>query len=405
MLTREILLEKYKSHILPGPLNGIIVVGFCYYVAGPMALQNLVSQGALVIKIEGKPIGDPSRYVFSKSLFNSMSHNQLSVVLDYKNSDDCSLLTRLLQLADIIVDNRSIKAKKHDLILQNHLNDSNKVHSQVYCSIDGFPKAEVNTDPALDASVQAITGLPYTNCFSPNKPLKIGIPVLDQVSGLLAAHYVTANLYLLLKFPDLPESAKKLIYISVSMAGVAMWLQTGQIIQTLEGKEFLRNGNQDQFAAPFSYYMTENGLISVATVNENQFKRFCMMVLQNESFHKKYPTIQIRLKDQDQFEADLNELLKSKPREYWVEQCKKYDIPAAAVLKVSEAIKQPFVQSLIGQSTNGRPIISHGVEHSFFVSQKKPVPAPFLNQDYTLLSKLHRETDSYKEEPTMQAKL
>ncbi len=60
---RRALLSRYQSEVLLGPLNGVIVLGFCYYVAGPIALQNLVGQGALVIKVERKPLGDPTRYV------------------------------------------------------------------------------------------------------------------------------------------------------------------------------------------------------------------------------------------------------------------------------------------------------------------------------------------------------
>lgn len=388
LFTKEQLLAQYHSNVLPGPLNGVVIVGFCYYVAGPMALQNLVTQGALVIKVERGPLGDPSRYVFSESVFNSLSYGQLSVALDYTNTKDQQLLANLLQLADAIVDNRSIKAKKNDSILQHQLQDPNKLHPQIYCSINGFPDAEVYNEPALDASIQAATGLAHTNCSSPGNPLKVGVALLDQVAGLLAAHYVISNLFFLLKTPTLPDEVKKLIYISVSMAGVSIWLQTGQVINAIEGEEFFRSGNQDRFAVPFSFYTTQNGPISIATVNEDQFKRFCTQVLNDEAFHQHYPTIQIRLEKQEQFERDLNERLKFKTREYWHAQCKKYDIPASPVLTVSEAVQQDFAKKLFSSSTNGKKIITHGVEHSFFKTDKKPFPAPIVDQDRESLSSL-----------------
>lgn len=394
MLTKEKLFTHYQSNILPGPLNGSLVLGFCYYVSGPMALQNLVTQGALVIKIEGKPLGDPSRYVFSDGMFNSMSHNQLSIAIDYRHEDDQKLLTNLLQIADIIVDNRSIRAKKNDMILQTHLQDPQKPNAQVYCSINGYPNAEKNDDPGLDASVQAATGMAYTNCASPSNPLKIGIPLLDQVAGLLAAHYVVSNLYFLLKSPALPDEENKLIYISVSMAGVAIWLQTGQVINALQGEEFLRSGNQDLFAVPFSYYTSQNGLISIATVNEEQFKRFCMDVLKDEHFHKTYPVFQTRFEKQNEFEHDLNVKLKAKSKEYWCKLCKKFNVPASAVLTVSESVKQDFMGNLLSASTNQKPIVTHGAEHSLFPKNTKPAPAPSLDQDRIILTQLFREQGS-----------
>lgn len=388
MLTKEQLLKEYKNHILPGPLNGIVVIGFCYYLAGPIALQNLVSQGCLVIKVERKPLGDPSRNVFSSNYFNSLAYNQLSIALDYDNEKDREFIVALLNIADAIVDNRSVRAKETDKILLQHFSNESKAKPQIYCSINGYPKEKIYNYPALDASIQASTGLAYTNCSSPQKPLKIGIPVLDQVTGLLASQSIIANLYLLLRFPSLPQEAKKMIYISVSMAGASMWLQTGQIIRTIEGKgEFLRSGNQDQFAVPFSYYTTQNGLLSVATVNEEQFKRFCLQVLKNSDFHSQYPTVQIRLQKQEQFEYELNELLKSQTREYWYALCQKFDIPASPVLTISEAIQQNFFQEILHESNDGKKVITQGISHSLF-GKKKPAPAPFFGEHTQELSQL-----------------
>ncbi len=404
-MAKEKLLKNYKGNILPGPLNDIVVLGFCYYLSGPIALQNLVSQGALVIKIEGKPIGDPSRYVFSKGYFNSLSHNQLSITIDYSSSSDKQLLASLLEIADVIVDNRSVKAKKNDSILQNYLNSTDKTNQMIYCSINGYPNEEVHNNPGLDASVQAETGLAYSNCASPEKPLKVGIPILDLVTGLLAAKYIIANLYLLLRFPSLPESAKKIIYISVSLGGVSMWLQTGQVIRALEGKEeFLRTGNQDQFAAPFSYYTTKNGLISVATVNEEQFKKFCLNVLNNEEFHKKYPTVQIRLEKQDQFEHDLNQKLKAETKEYWHKLCQQFNLPASPVLTVSESIKQDFCKEVLNYSSNGKTIVTQGVRNSFFNKAITPAPAPTLDQDHENLARLFAD-NHFRNKPNLKALL
>ncbi|MBA2656824.1 MAG: CoA transferase [Tatlockia sp.] len=382
MLTKAELLKEYKQNILPGPLNGLVVLGFCYYVAGPIALQSLVSQGALVIKVEKTPLGDPSRNVFSHSYFNSLTFNQLSVAIDYDDEKDKQLLASLISIADAIVDNRSVRAKKNDKILNNHFFNANKQRPQIYCSINGYPNEEVNNSPALDASIQAATGLAYTNCESIEKPLKIGVPVLDQVTGLLASNYVISNLYFLSRFPTLPESAKKMIYISVSMAGVSMWLQAGQVIRALEkGEEIFRTGNQDQFAVPFSYYTAKNGLMSVATVNEEQFKRFCLFVLEDCDFHTNYSTVQIRLEKQAQFEKDLNARLITRDREYWCGLCKKLDIPASPVLTVSQAIEQDFFKEIIHSTVDGKNIVTQGVSHSFF-EKSNPNSAPSLGQHH-----------------------
>ncbi len=377
---RKTLLTRYQSTCLPGPLNGKIVLGFCYYVAGPIALQNLVQQGALVIKIERKPLGDPSRKFFSSDIFNTLSHGQLSVAIDYADRKDQTLMNALFEIADVIVDNRSIRAKENDRLLSRFLEKDNKISPTIYCSINGFPNASVNRMPGLDASAQACTGLAYTNCATPNNPLKVGVPLLDITTGLLATHYILANLFWLSQ-RSLPASTKQVIRIAFSLAGTSVWLQANQFLDVMAGDEYLRVGNRDRYAAPFSYYTAKDGLISIATVNENQFHKFCIHILKNPGFHARYPTILTRIRDQAAFERDLNALLITQKKAYWLEKCKKHAIPAAPVLKVSQALEQKFVRKLITTTRDGGPIVTHGAEHSFFKELKKPRRAPTLGQD------------------------
>lgn len=374
---RQALLEHYEPMMIAGPLNRIIVLGFCYYVAGPIALQNLVAQGALVIKIERKPLGDPARYNFSSEIFNTLTHGQLSVGIS-DDAADRQLLNKLFEICDVIVDNRSVRAKEEDVMLSNFLHDENKNSPVIYCSIDGFPNSEINRLPGLDASAQACTGFAYSNCFSQNYPLKVGVPILDITTGLLAANYILANLHLLGRGSLLPPETKQVVRIAVSLAGTSVWLQANQFLEAMAGREYFRKGNQDKYAAPFSYYTAKDGLISIATVNENQFEKFCINILRDRGFYDRYPTIKKRVDDQDNFEQELNQILKRENREYWLSECKKYDIPAAPVLTVAQALEQNFVRGLIAYSQSGKPIVTPGVKHSLF-SLGRPLPAPELN--------------------------
>lgn len=373
-LNKKNLLDQYEPYLLPGPLNGKIVVGICYYVSGPVTLQSLASMGALVIKTEQKGRGDPGRKHFGEIIFNQLTYNQLSVAIDTQDALDQQFLHELFAIADVIVDNRSVMAKENDGVLNRYLESDSKMAPLIYCSIDGFPNTKTNRMPGLDASAQACTGLAYTNCFTPNDPLKVGIPILDITTGLLAANNVLANLYFLTQ-AKLPPETKQVIRIAVSLAGTSVWLQANQFLQALQGKEHLRTGNQDQYAAPFSYYMASDGLISIATVNEDQFKKFCEKVLENSDFHARYPTIQKRVENQNSFEPELNAILRAQSSECWIKKCENHGIPAAYVLTVSQALEQDFIKGLITSTEDGKPIITHGAEHSLF-KNKLAKPAP-----------------------------
>jgi CoA:oxalate CoA-transferase len=394
---KEKLLTQYASHIISGPLNGVIVVGYCYYLAGPIALQNLARLGALVIKVE-QPTGDPSRNVFSPPIFTSLTHGQLSVTVDSKQEKDQQFLQALLRTADVVVDNRSVDAQEGDKVLQNHLK-MDKQNPQIYCTINGFPNAKINRMPGLDASAQAITGFAYSNGSTTSGPLKVGVPVLDIVTGSLAVTHITAGLFFLEK-NKLPLEMKNMMRIEASLAGTSLWLQSGQVINAFEGRESVRRGNQDQFAAPFSYYTTKNGFISIATVNETQFENFCLHVLKNKDFHDKYPSVQTRIAFQDNFERELNDLLKVKDKEYWARECQIYKVPVSPVLTVSEAIQEPFfAKEIVGFSQDGKPIITTGITCSMFAPKREGyTPAPSVGQHSASLRRIADE----KEEQSLQ---
>jgi crotonobetainyl-CoA:carnitine CoA-transferase CaiB-like acyl-CoA transferase len=250
----------------------------------------------------------------------------------------------------------------------------------IYCTISGFPNSSKYRFAGLDASAQAITGMAYTNCASKQQPMKVGFPVLDQVTGILAANQILANL-LYLRRGDESTNELNIIHISVSLIGTAIWLQVGQVIKALGGEEYFRTGNEDQFAAPFSYYTASDGLISIATVNEAQFSKFCSHVLGDPDFQKKFTTIRYRIDNQAQFESELNEKLKMKSRLYWSEKCAKHGIPSAPVLTVSESIENDFVKNeLISTKKGGAVIVSAGITNSIF-RQMEYSSAPMLGQD------------------------
>ncbi|MCP4476032.1 MAG: CoA transferase [Gammaproteobacteria bacterium] len=396
---KSTLLKHYGAKLIPGPLNGVIVVGYSYYVAGPIAMQQLVNLGALVIKIEGKPLGDPTRQFLSEEMFNALNYGQLSVAIDYKNPQDCQFMAQLLNQANIIMDNRSPSARQRDSTLKNHFKQSGK--RQIYCTISGFPQPDKYPFPAVDASVQAATGFPYTNCHGEDTPLKVGAPILDYTSGLFAASYILAYRPFLDKtlYPNIKYNT---MHIRASLAGASIWFQTGQIINALKGMEFFRSGNEDRFAAPFSYYTTKDGMISIATVSNKQFKRLCLDILKDEKFREEYPTIKIRTSNkQMEFEKAFNDITKTQKTEYWIKKCAECHISSSPVLKVKQAITKGYVQPLLKQTTDGKSIISSGVNVliadkplSFFNTKSnqstKPFPAHKLNEDRSTIEHLLR---------------
>ncbi|MBS0286745.1 MAG: CoA transferase, partial [Proteobacteria bacterium] len=109
--------QKLFSIPPKGPLNGYLVLELGNLISGPMASEELARKGALVIKLETQK-GDSARGILSKAVFASCNAAKASIALDKTDIEDQQLYKELLELADVVIDNRSADAKMRDETLQ-----------------------------------------------------------------------------------------------------------------------------------------------------------------------------------------------------------------------------------------------------------------------------------------------
>ena len=376
-------LETLFNRLPFGPLNGVLVVEIGQHVSGPMAAEELARQGALVIKIE-KSEGDPSRHYLSKESFTSLNAAKISMIV-HKND---SHYQAVLALADVIIDNRSPDAKEKDTILQGFLKAADKKHPVIFCSIVGYDSQANKSRRALDVSVQSETGMAMTNAPHPNFPLKVGFTVIDMTTAIKAASYISAHLFYL-NNKTLPKNHIKnnVLMLEVSMAKVSAMLQTGQYLNyAVNKKETNRDGNRDVFLSPFSFYKTLDGMISLAVIDEHQFKRLCVHVLQREDFIEHYSTNTIRL-ESDEFEKKLAAILAEYPSHHWLTLCQKNNIPCTKVNSIKETLQEPFAQSFFTHTQQGTLIMANTYSSSFFKDAALH-NAPLLNEHQGLIRTL-----------------
>lgn len=375
--TKEDIMKERLVELLNqvpfGPLNGILVAEIGQHVSGPMAAEELARQGALVIKLE-QTKGDPSRVYLSKANFTSLNAAKFSVVL---NKNEGTFYSDVLALADVIIDNRSPEAKEKDSVLQNFLQLTDKKHPVIFCSIVGYDSKENKYRRALDVSVQAETGMAMINAPNSSFPLKVGFTVIDIATAFKAASHITAHLFYVKNQPI----KNCVIHLEVSMAKVSAQLQTGQYLKyVVEQKETHREGNRDIFLSPFSFYKTQDGMISLAVIDENQFNKLCRQVLKQEDFLAKYPTNKARL-ESETFEKELSAILFSHPSDYWIKACEQQNIPCSNVNSIHQAMQEPFASSFFTHTKDNTLIIANAYLSSLF---KEPQlnGAPKLNEHH-----------------------
>lgn len=176
-----------------GPLAGIRVVEFSHMVMGPSCGMVLADLGADVIKVEPGPAGDNTRRLTGAAIgfFPTFNRNKRSICLDMKSADGAAVARRLIEGADVVLENFRPGAMEKlgfgpDALLA--LNPR-----LVYCSCKGFLPGPYERRAALDEVVQMMSGLAYMT-GPPGRPLRAGSSVNDILGGMFAVIAILAAL-------------------------------------------------------------------------------------------------------------------------------------------------------------------------------------------------------------------
>ena len=179
------------------PLDGITVVALEQVIAGPFATRQLAELGARVIKIERPQGGDPARAYDAaveglSSHFAWVNRSKESLALDVKHADAKPILARLLEKADVFLQNLAPGAVER-LGLGAH--ELRKKHPQlIWCGISGYgPAGPYAKKKAYDLLVQCEAGL-LSVTGTPDTPVKAGIPAADIAAGMYAFSSILAAL-------------------------------------------------------------------------------------------------------------------------------------------------------------------------------------------------------------------
>jgi len=174
------------------PLDGVRVVEFSHMVMGPSCGVILADLGAEVIKVE-PPGGDPTRHLKSSGtgFFAALGRNKKSVMLDTSSPADVETLLRLIDTADVVLENFRPGALAEKGLGFDILRARNP---RLIClSLKGFLSGPYERRTALDEVVQMMSGLAYMT-GPPGRPLRAGAPVNDMMGGMFGAIAILAAL-------------------------------------------------------------------------------------------------------------------------------------------------------------------------------------------------------------------
>ncbi len=258
------------------PLEGITVVTLEHAVAAPLTTRHLADLGARVIKVERPGVGDFARdYDHAvreqSSYFVWLNRGKESVELDAKEPADRALLSRILESADVFVQNLAPGAAARLGLDAASLREANP--RLVHCSISGYGEdGPYSRKKAYDLLIQCEAGL-LAATGSPEEPAKVGISVADIATGMYA---YTGILAALLQRASTGAGSE----VSVAMLdALAEWMTQPAYLQEYGGRPLRRTGPRHASIAPYGPFRVADGVVFLGVQNEREWAALCAGVL------------------------------------------------------------------------------------------------------------------------------
>ncbi len=320
------------------PLEGLLVLEFCQFLAGPSAGLKLADLGARVIKIERPKTGDACRQLSIKNLFvdedsllfHTINRNKESYAADLKNPEDLEKLKKLISKADVMTHNfRPGVMEKIGLDYQTVQNINPKI---VYGVVTGYGnEGPWKNKPGQDLLVQSVSGLTFLSGVDVDGPVPFGLSVSDIMCG---NHLVQGIMAALIK----RAKTNKSVLVEVSLLESILDVQFEVLTTYLNdgGKLPDRSGAKGSahayLSAPYGMYETADGYIAMAMGN---LPNICAII--NCDITDLYVEAGSAFENRDQLIVRLAATFKKESTKTWVELLENHGIWCAEVLNYQKA--------------------------------------------------------------------
>ncbi len=363
------------------PLTGIRVIDLTRVMTGPYCTMMLGDLGADVVKVEMPGRGDDTRlwgppFVAGESTyFMSVNRNKRSVALDLKSDGGKAALWKLLDGADVLVENFSpgtlARLGFGDVAVRE------RVPRLVYASISGFGQMGPDHDRvAYDLIVQGMSGMMSITGHPGGLPTRLGVPIADIGAGMFAAYAIASAL---LRREKTGEGCR----IDTSMLGGQVALLTYQAanyFHTGNNPPMLGNGHPN--IAPYDTFACADGHVNVSVGNDAMWLRFCDAIGRPElKDHETFRTNAGRVTNKPDLYATLQPTLDTLTRAELLRRLDEASVPSGPIQTLGDVLEDPQVlsQSLLLEIEHpaAGPMKATGGPYHFdgeAVSARRPAP-------------------------------
>jgi len=329
-----------------GPLAGLKVIDLSHVMAGPTCSMLLADMGADVIKVEKLPGGDDSRRMVPPKIsdesaaFLIMNRNKRGIALDLKIEAGRKVLSRLLQDADVLIENYRRGTMERMGFGYDALHTLNP--KLIYCSISGFGRTGPYADRGgFDLVTQGMSGLMSITGEGPGSPpVKLGAPVTDITAGILACVGVLAALH-----SRSSTGLGQMVDTSLFEAGIVQtYWQSAICFAT--GHAPGPMGTAHPLNAPYQAFPSADGWITVGAANQGNWERLIEVLGATDldpklSDDPRFATNADRMRNLPALQAALTPLFKGRRSAEWLQRLEEAGVPAGPVLDVGQMHADP----------------------------------------------------------------
>ena len=319
------------------PLTGIKIADFSRVLAGPYATMLLADLGAEVIKVERPGSGDDTRgwgppfdSNGDSTYFLSVNRNKQGLSLDLSKESDQQKALELITSSDVVVENFGPGGmEKYNLGYSKLISNNPNL---IYCSISGFGTSDKATKlPGYDLLVQGMSGLMSITGGDETDPTKVGVALVDVITGLHAVIGILAAL----RARDEQGVGQK---VELNLLSSTLSALVNQASAYISGGVIPKAlGNVHPSIAPYQVYDAFDKKFIVAVGNDAQFIKFAGIVSPDLLGDKRFATNQLRVENITALNERLSSIFSTKTAEYWVDKLQHIHIPTGVINNVKEA--------------------------------------------------------------------
>ncbi|MWA03507.1 CoA transferase [Actinomadura sp. LD22] len=329
----------------PLPLDGLRVLDLTRAMAGPYCTSLLGDLGADVVKVEALPAGDASRlwgpFDGPRSVyFDSANRNKRSVALTFRSEQGRRLLARLAERADVIVENfrpgvlsaigldpDELRARRPELVI---------------AGVTGYGPVGPDRDAGgLDQIAQGMSGLmSVTGDAGGGGPLRVGIPIIDIVSGMACALGVAAAVA--------GRARGGGAHVQTSLLENALAVMTFQAQRYLTlGEVPGPQGNHHPVISPYGVFRTADRPVNIAVGSQRQWRVVCELIGAPElADDPRFADVPARVEARDALTGELERRLGTRRADEWIADLRAAGIPCGPIHAMDGVFADPQVEAI-----------------------------------------------------------